>query len=176
MDAGHGGEYDPGAVYQGRREKDDNLAMALAVGELLTSYGFEVIYDRTDDVYHSPFQKAYAANASGADLFISIHRNSSPHPNQYSGVESLVYSKYSPAARIAASINWHLEKIGYRNLGVKERPNLIILRLTQMPAVLVELGFLNTDADNAMLDEHFAATAKAIADGIAYSIWDGALD
>lgn len=175
LDAGHGGTYDPGAVYQGRQEKDDTLALTLAVGELLTNYGFDVVYDRTGDVYHSPIQKARAANASGADLFVSIHRNSSPRPNQYHGVESLVYSRYSPAARIGASINWHLEKVGYRNLGVKERPNLVVLKRTQMPAVLVEVGFLNTDSDNALLDENFAATAKAIADGIAYSIWDGAL-
>lgn len=176
LDAGHGGTYDPGAVYQERREKDDNLNLALAVGEILTNYGFDVVYDRTEDVYHSPIQKARAANASGADLFVSIHRNSSPAPNQYSGVESLVYRKPSAAATIGASINWQMERIGYRNLGVKERPNLIVLRRTQMPAVLVEVGFLNTDYDNAFLDQNFAATAKAIADGIAYAIWDGALD
>ena len=89
VDAGHGGE-DPGAVYEGRREKDDTLRLALAVGEILENSGINVIYTRTEDVYQTPFQKAQIANAENADFFISIHRNSSPEPNQYSGVESLV--------------------------------------------------------------------------------------
>ena len=50
LDAGHGGS-DPGAVYNGRQEKDDTLALTLAVGRILESYGFRVIYSRTEDIY-----------------------------------------------------------------------------------------------------------------------------
>ena len=57
------------------------------------------------------------------------------------------------------------------NLGVNERPNLVVLNRTQMPAVLVEVGFINTDADNQLLDEHFEETAQAIADGILQTIY-----
>ena len=57
IDAGHGG-YDAGATYNGRREKDDTLALALAVGEILEAQGYDVVYTRTDDVYDSPVQKA----------------------------------------------------------------------------------------------------------------------
>ena len=81
LDAGHGGS-DPGAVYNGRQDMDDPLALALAVGEILKSYGFNVIYSRTEDIYESPYQKAAKGNASGADIFISIHRNSSPYQHQ----------------------------------------------------------------------------------------------
>ena len=81
IDAGHGG-YDNGAQYMGRREKDDNLAMALAVGNILSEYGFNVLYTRTEDIYETPYQKATEANNAGADIFLSIHRNSSPYPNQ----------------------------------------------------------------------------------------------
>ncbi len=49
---------------------------------------------------------------------------------------------------------------------MKERPDLIVLKRTQMPAVLVEVGFLNTDADNRLFDEEFPAVAEAIAGGI----------
>ena len=52
------------------------------------------------------------------------------------------------------------------NLGVKARPNLVVLRRTQMPAVLVEVGFINSDVDNKLFDEHFDAIAQAIAAGI----------
>ena len=53
LDAGHGG-YDSGAVENGRREKDDNLALTLAVGEILQRNGVDVVYTRTEDVYDSP--------------------------------------------------------------------------------------------------------------------------
>ena len=121
LDAGHGGR-DPGAVYNGRQEKDDSLALTLAVGELLQERGIDVLYTRTTDVYESPYQKAMEANAAGADFFISIHRNSSPEANTYSGVESLVYNKSGIKLEMAENINEQLEAVGFVNLGVKERP------------------------------------------------------
>lgn len=165
VDAGHGGT-DPGAVHQGRQEKDDNLAIALAVGSILAQNGVDVVYTRTDDVYQTPFQKAQIANQTGADLFISIHRNSSPEDNQYSGVESLVYSENGIKKELAENINRELTKAGFRDLGIRERPGLVVLRRTQMPAVLVEVGFINTEADNETLDQNFNQVAQAIADGI----------
>ena len=140
LDAGHGGR-DPGAVFEGRQEKDDNLALTLAVGDILQNRGLDVEYTRTEDEYESPYQKAMEANASGADLFISIHRNSYPTDNTVSGVESLVYDASGIKYEIAESIDEQLEAIGFVNLGVKERPNLVVLRRTKMPAVLVEAGF-----------------------------------
>ena len=90
LDAGHGGR-DPGAVYQGRREKDDNLSLVLSIGEILQENGVDVEYTRTTDIYQTPYEKAMIANRAEADFFISIHRNSFPTDNQVSGVESLVY-------------------------------------------------------------------------------------
>lgn len=165
LDAGHGGS-NPGAVYQGRQEKDDVLALTLAIGRILEDRGVDVYYTRTSDIYESPAQKAQEGNQVGADYFVSIHRNFSPYPNQYSGVESLVYSRYGAAAQMANNINQQLEAVGFLNLGVNERTNLVVLNRTQMPAVLVEVGFLNTDADNQLFDERFDDIAQAIADGI----------
>lgn len=172
LDAGHGG-YNPGATYNGRQEKDDALALTFAVGNILQDYGFDVLYTRTEDVFESPFQKAQEGNISGADLFVSIHRNSSPIPNTYSGVETLVYSDQGLPARLARNINAQLERIGYRNIGVTERPNLIVLNSTEMPAVLVEVGFINSDTDNLLFDNRFNETAYAIADGIAMTLFPG---
>lgn len=137
LDAGHGGR-DPGAVYNGRREKDDTLSLTLAIGELLQEHGIDVLYTRTTDIYESPYQKALEANAAGADFFLSIHRNSYPTDNTVSGVESLVYNK----------------------------SGLVVLRRTQMPAVLVEVGFINSDTDNRLFDDNFDDIALAIAEGI----------
>lgn len=165
IDAGHGG-YDNGATYEGRKEKDDNLALALAVGEILQAQGYDVEYTRTEDVYDSPVQKARIGNESGADFFISIHRNSSPTPNQYNGVQTLIYDNSGIKAVMAENINRQLEGVGYRNINVAERPDLAVLRRTKMPALLVEAGFINSDIDNNLWDTKFSETAEAIARGV----------
>lgn len=165
IDAGHGGS-DPGAVYNGRREKDDNLRLALAVGNLLEQRGYNVVYTRTEDVFDTPGEKARIANRSGADYFVSFHRNSSPYANTYSGVETLVYTDSGVRGELARSVNEQLENAGFNNLGVKERKNLTVLKRTQMPAILIEAGFLNTDADNRTFDNNFDAMANVIATGI----------
>lgn len=172
LDAGHGGS-DPGAVYKGKQEKDDTLDLTLAVGDILKKNGIDVYYTRTTDEYETPFKKATDANNSGADLFVSIHRNSSENPNQYSGVETLVYSDTGLKAEVARNINNQLEDAGFKNLGVDERKNLVVLKRTKMPAVLVEAGFINNDKDNYLFDEEFDSIAQAIADGILESIPSG---
>lgn len=165
LDAGHGGK-DPGAVYNGRQEKDDALALTLAIGEILQERGVDVLYTRTTDVYESPYQKAMEANAAGVDFFVSIHRNSYPTDNAVSGVESLIYDRSGIKLEMAENINDQLESIGFVNLGIKERPGLVVLRRTKMPAVLVEVGFINSDTDNQIFDDNFDNIALAIAEGI----------
>ena len=145
IDAGHGG-YDAGATYNGRREKDDTLALALAVGEILEAQGYDVVYTRTDDVYDSPVQKARIGNESGADFFVSIHRNSSPTPNQYNGVQTLIYNNAGLKATMAENVNKELEQ--------------------------VEAEFINSDVDNNLFDTKFSETAEAIARGIDETIRD----
>lgn len=165
LDAGHGGR-DPGAVYQGRREKDDALRIVLELGEILQNNGIDVEYTRTTDVYESPYEKAMEANQAGVDFFISIHRNSYPTDNVVSGVESLVYDLSGIKLQMAENINEQLETVGFVNRGVKARPNLVVLKRTKMPAVLVELGFINSDTDNQIFDDNFEDIAQVIAEAI----------
>jgi len=169
LDAGHGG-YDSGAVHEGRREKDDNLELALAVGDILQRSGVNIVFTRTEDEYDSPIRKAQIANESGADYFISFHRNSSPVDNQYSGVETLLYDENGIKAEMAQTINAELAEVGFNNLGLNIRRDLAVLRRTQMPALLVEVGFINTDADNVLLDTRFDDVAQAIANGVLQTI------
>ncbi len=169
LDAGHGG-VNPGAVYEGRQEKDDALALVLAIGPILQNNGIDVLYTRTTDVYQTPLQKAELANEADVDYFVSIHRNSFPEDNIVSGVESLVYDLSGVKYEMAQNINTQLETVGFVDLGVKARPNLIVLRRTKMPAVLVEAGFINSDTDNMLFDANFQAIAQAIADGIIETI------
>lgn len=140
IDAGHGGA-EPGAMFEGRKEKDDTLRLALAVGEILENNGIRVMYTRTTDVYDTPLEKAMIANGSGADFFVSIHRNAMPVPGTGKGALNLVYENTGPGALMAENIQKNLVKAGFDDLGVQERPGIIVLRRTKMPSVLVEAGF-----------------------------------
>ena len=165
VDAGHGGS-NPGAVHEGRRESDDALRLAMAVGRILESNGYDVSYTITRDVTQSVGQKAAIANEEGADFFVSIHRNAGEYPGQYTGVQTLIYDDSGIKKQMAERINANLEALGFRNAGVSIRPNLVVLNSTQMPALLVEAGFIDSDTDNRLFDSRFQAMAQAIADGI----------
>lgn len=125
-----------------------------------------MLYTRTTDTYQSPNEKANIANRSDASYFISIHRNSSEVPNTYSGVQTLVYANAGIPALFAQNINAELEKVGFTDLGTSVRPNLAVLRGTDMPAALLEVGFINTEQDNRLFDLKFPEIAQAIANGI----------
>lgn len=169
LDAGHGGN-DPGAVYGDRLEKDDNLALASAVGEILEKEGYDVVYTRTNDIYETPYKKATDANNANADYFISFHRNSGETPNTANGVQTLIYSEGGKKEELATNILDELVDLGFKDMGVIERPNLVVLKKTKMPAVLIETGFINNDKDNQKYDEELENIAQAIVDGIVKTI------
>ncbi len=165
IDAGHGGA-DWGATYENRKEKDDVLNLAFAVGKILQDNGIDVVYTRTSDIYNTPYEKAMIANNANADYFISLHRNSTPTPGSSTGIETLVYNDSGIKADMARNINRELEELGFENRGVISRPNLVVLKRTKMPALLVEAGFINNDSDNEKFDAEFNLIANAIASGI----------
>ena len=166
IDAGHNGLTDPCAVFNGRRESDDTLRLANAVGEILTRNGYDVVYTRTGDLSQSVVQKAELANAANGDLFVSIHRNMGTYPEQYNGVQTLIYDRQGIKVPMAENINRNLEGLGFRNINVDVRPDLAVLRRTRMPALLVEAGFLDSQKDNQLFDTRLDEIAQAIADGI----------
>ncbi len=119
IDAGHGGD-EPGAMFNGRREKDDTLRLALAVGQILENNGVDVVYTRTTDVFDTPLEKAQIANQSGADYFVSIHRNAMPVPGTGSGATTLVYQNTGfllcwPEIYSETWWIWALQIWGYRS-------------------------------------------------------------
>lgn len=169
IDAGHGG-FDNGAVYQGRKEKDDSLRLALEVGDKLVQNGLQVAYTRTTDVYRNANDRIHIANRSEGDVFVSLHRNASPYPNTYRGVEALIYNGGDKKEIIANTINDQLSKVGFRNLGINLRQDLAILKHTNMPAIVIEVGFIHSNCDNDILDDCFDEVAAAIALGIMISV------
>lgn len=174
IDPGHGGS-DWGAAYEGRKEKDDNLNLALAVGRILENNGINVEYTRTDDVYNTPLEKAMMGNNAGADFFISFHRNATGVPQKSTGIETLVYDDSGIKVEMARNINRELANLGFLNRGVIERPNLVVLKRTKMPALLIEAGFIDNEKDNEKFDAQFNEIAAAIAEGILETLDMGSL-
>ena len=165
IDPGHGGS-DPGSDYSGRREKDDVLRLALEVGKRLEEQGHNISYTRVNDTAYTPFERSVMANTAAADFFLSLHRNSVRNPNTVNGAEAYVYSDSGIRGDVARTLLENLEKAGFENRGVLERPNIAVLRKTDMPAVLLEVGFIDNEGDNRIFDENFDEIAKAIADAL----------
>lgn len=163
LDAGHGG-FDNGASYQGAKEKDQALQLTKDVGQKLTQAGYDVAYIRTEDVYESPYQKAEKANELGGDFFISFHRNYAVEDNLYHGVQALVYDldENSEAIALGRALTESLEQVGFANLGLEAVPDLIVLRETQMPAVLLEVGFINSDEDTKLWEDAYEQIVEGI--------------
>ena len=101
LDAGHGGT-DPGAVYNGRNEKDDNLALAEAVGKILEDNGVNVVYTRTEDIYQTPFEKAKIGKSVGCRLFYLISSETVVRK-----IISIRVLKYLCIIKVESNMRWH---------------------------------------------------------------------
>lgn len=165
IDPGHGGA-EPGAIFEGRKEKDDNLRLALMLGDMLENAGVRVLYTRTTDIAQTPQEKAAIGNRSDADFFISLHRNAMPVPGSGSGAMTLVYENQGDGALLADNIQKNLVEAGFADLGIQERPGLAVLNRTRMPAVLIETGFIDNPEDNRFFDQKLTEISQAIADGV----------
>lgn len=164
FDYGHGGS-DPGAVYNGRKEADDNLKLGLAVAKELRRHGVVVDETRATDKTMSLSERSRMENKTSYDYFISFHRNAFK-PEQANGVETFTYtSQTAKAKELAEKIQRELAKIGFTNRGVK-KANFHVLRKTKAPAVLMEIGFIDNTSDNRIFDNKFneivAGITKAI--------------
>ena len=107
---------------------------------------------RTGDNTVDNFERANIANESMADMYVSIHANSALNPDA-SGIEVLYYPndtgaiKYEDQSPFAKSIlDGVVRSTGAKNRGIIKRPDLIVLKNTQMSAALVECGFISNAA------------------------------
>jgi len=169
LDPGHGGN-DPGAVSGTRRESDDVLRLALAVQGLLQAQGQRVIMTRSTDVAVSLTERSAISNRNNANLFVSIHRNTSTNASA-NGVENHVFTT-APANSVQNAFNV-LDQVvdaGVQNNRGVIRGNFAVLRNTQAPAMLLEMGFISNVRDNQLFDQNFDAYAAAIARGIMTSL------
>lgn len=166
IDPGHGGS-DPGASGNGLIEKDIVLSIAKKLGSQLQSKGISVMYSRTTDVYVGLTERAKMANDWGADLFVSVHSNALDGSGSAYGTECYthpndVYTTKQLSADVSASIS---KKLGTYNRGHKNA-DFAVLRLSSMPAILVETAFIDNAGDANLLRNRQADFATAICDAI----------
>ena len=153
IDAGHGDE-DPGSSISNVDEKDLNLQIALKLKSALEEEGYEVMMTRSDDTYLTLTERAEFANEVEADLFISIHQNSYIDDSTVGGIE--VYYNESTKTEsdevLAQFIQTELvETTGARDRGIRAYDELVVTRKTEMPACLVELGYMTNKSELSLL-------------------------
>ena len=164
LNPGHApdGNPDPGACGCGLRECDVAKSVADLVEHYLVAAGVEVVGNLQDD---SLYAITSAANESEADIFVSIHCNA--FNGEAHGTETLIYSEGGRAEQLASCIQRQIvDSLDTTDRGLKERPELIVLRATDMPAVLVELAFIDNGDDAELLMTRQDDFARAIARGV----------
>lgn len=175
VDQGHNPQNpNAGAEANGVREQDINYDVGVRLGNLLRANpNFEVMLSRNSPTEQlgtstatSLSARTTMANNWGADFFISLHCNSSTN-TEASGSEAYVYSRTSPGYRMGERILDGLEyRMGMTNRGVFIRPSLFVLRATNMPAVLVEMGYITNLHDVDLLVNDPEGFARGIYNGI----------
>lgn len=175
VDQGHNPENpNAGAEGNGLLEQDITYRVGQSLAALLRSDpAFEVRLSRptpesTLGTSNSTSLRARVddANSWGADAFISIHTNASENASA-GGVEAFAYASPSVAFSLGSDIVDQLAReTGLRDRGMKVRPGLYVLRRTQMPAVLVEIGFITNPEEADLMNRDPALFARGIYDGI----------
>lgn len=151
IDAGHGG-WEPGAGNKSINEKDIVLSISLEVANILKEKNIDYYMIRTDDTYVSLEDRVRIANEKACKLFVSIHNNSFTDPAQ--GGILTTYNPSSPIGKeIAEIMQSKIKDIGMRNRAIMPRPNLYVLRHTDMPSLLLEIGFISNKKDLALLTD-----------------------
>lgn len=156
-----------------RQEKEDTLEVVLKVKQYLEEQNIKVILTRKEDTYVSLKKRCKIANRKKADLFVSVHRNSS-ETQKPNGIEIWISKDADEISeKLAMDIMRRLESTNLQsNRGIKEgtsenqETNYYVNQNTEMPSCLVELGFISNSKDNQLLDENIEQYAKAIAEGI----------
>ena len=154
----------------GLRECDVAKHIANLVEKYLTAAGVEVVGNiQSDNLYYdSDYPQPCVcaeANASGADIFVSIHCNA--FDCDAHGTETYAYTSGGEGEKLACCINDQIVgALGTLDRGVKFRQDYIVLRHTDMPAVIVETAFIDSDIDEPLLRVKQDDFARAIARGI----------
>lgn len=174
LDAGHGGR-DVGAYKNEIAEKDLDLSIVLKMKEILAQDGENIgVYcTRTDDSNPSLQSRAALANDVDADLFLSVHNNSTAS-GRMSGIHGtevmyFVADKTEGSKKFADCVLTHLlDELGSESKGLVAGDAIYIIRSAKMPVALAEIGFMTNKEELALLssDSYQQRAARAMVDAI----------
>lgn len=178
IDAGHGGT-EPGKPAGDILEKDINLDILLKLKKLLNKTGIKVYYTRTEDTNPSFYQRVNLANAVKANMFISIHNNANESYlrgtqvmwNEKKGCEGLGTYKLSEIL-----LEETVASLGSKDQGLIDGSEAAyIIRNAEVPASLVEVGFMTNDVEleNLLTDQYQQKAAQGIYNGIMRAFKEG---
>lgn len=175
IDAGHGGG-DPGTVgFNGSYEKDINLEISKKIIKKLENKGYNVISTRNNDEYISNTDRARLANKSEGEMFISIHCNSIENNTYVKGVQVLYYTNkqnviedLNNSEMAQLMIDSIVSGTDAMDKGIIERRDLIVLSQTNIPAMIIETGFLSNPEEEKLLgtDKYQNKLADSIIEGM----------
>lgn len=171
IDASHGGS-DSGYTSDGHTsEKDLNLTIAKKIGDSLSKVGYHVVYTRSDDSTLSTQDRITSVNAQKADYLISIQMNSSS--NSLSKGYSIFTQPKDKMIRLAKNLADTMSAINlsqFEGIDSDHYENFPILYDSQIPSVLLELGYLSNSDDYIKLSDD--TIQQKIADAITKSFLD----
>ena len=161
LDQGHGGA-DPGAVAK-IKEADYTLAYGLELGCALQELGFDVKYSRTSDAVVTLAERCALANLWRADYFISIHFNAGGG----TGIETFALAPGGQGEKLANIVQISLISTTRMVNRGRKFANFQVLRDTDMPAILIEGGFVDsTDADKIKTEDYKRKFVRGATKGI----------
>lgn len=182
VDPGHGG-HDSGAISPNRqvREKDVVLRVGIAIARRLSQQGATVIMTRRTDVFVPLRERSAIATRNRADFFISVHVNSNRRANTASGIKTFHHGGAALGQLLAECLHGPIVRRTrlpdmkvWSDTRITEN-GFSVLRNATMPAVLLELGFINNDRDRArMVEPTFADdVAQAVVEGLRVYLGNG---
>ena len=177
LDAGHGGS-DSGATAKWDIPNSIEKNMTLRIVKEAKKYfdkdkKYTVYYTRLYDTYPSLDARYKLANDKKADIFISVHINS--YGPASTGTETLYSADRNSKTKknginskdLAQIIHAHTVKAtGFYNRGLVNRPNLKVLKYTNMPACLIEYGFITNKKEYNSMNKNYANYGKALYEGV----------
>lgn len=182
IDAGHGANM-PGAIVDGVQEKNIDLAIVKQLKKLFDKNGDEklgVYYTRLDDSDPAFANRSGLANDVGANLFVSIHSNSYPYSETINGTTVLYDEKKETAGNSSKHLADILLKkttaaLGSKNMGLSTGNNIYVIRTSEAPAALVEIGFMTNPKELANLtnENYQKKCAHAVYEGIMQALEEG---
>lgn len=173
INPGHDLQYDSGAINSTYGITEANIAKAIGdkVAYYLNQVGYETQVMQSDNLNYDsdyadrPYPVCVAANDWNSDIFISIHCNAAN--TQAKGTETLIYGFGGDSEELANCVQHQIiNSLGTVDRGIKERPELTVLKRTHMAAILIETAFIDNDDDALLLMNNQDDFARAIARGI----------